>query len=164
MVREFGGTGNTNQGADRFGSTAPTIYMGKGLGDLPIGLLRPFAITGEPAYNFRDVRLNSTGDTMGGQNALNAGLSIQYSMPYLQSQVKDFGLPEFLNHLVPLVEFTWSVPIGGVVMPSPTNHIPNRARSYLHGRYLAVWCRSLDPREHCNRDSCRGHRTVPPIL
>ena len=90
--------------------------MGKGLGDMPIGLLRPLAITGELAYNFQDVRLNSTGDNMGGHNALNAGLSIQYSMPYLRSQVKDFGLPEFFNHLVPLVELTWSVPTGGVVV------------------------------------------------
>jgi len=120
VIREFGGTGDTNQGADRFGSTAPTIYMGKGLGDLPIGLLRPLAITGELGYNFQDVRLNSTGDNMGGQNAVNAALSIQYSMPYLQSQVKDFGLPEFFNHLYPLVELTWSVPTGGVVMPRPT--------------------------------------------
>ena len=120
VVREFGGTGNTNQGADRFGSTSPTIYMGKGLGDLPIGLLRPFAITGELSYNVQDIRLNSTGDNMGGQNAFNAGLSIQYSMPYLRSQVKDFGLPEAFNHLVPLVELTWSAPTGGVTMPSPT--------------------------------------------
>ena len=41
-------------------------------------------------------------------------------MPYLRSQVKDFGLPEFFNHLVPLVELTWSVPTGGRTMPSPT--------------------------------------------
>jgi len=120
VIREFGGTGDTNQGADRFGSTQPTIYMGKGLGDLPIGLLRPLAVTGELGYNFQDVRLNSTGDNMGGQNAVSAALSIQYSMPYLQSQVKDFGLPEFFNHLYPLVELTWSVPTGGVVMPKPT--------------------------------------------
>jgi hypothetical protein len=120
VVREFGGTGNTNQGADRFGSTEPTIYMGKGLGDLPIGTLRPFAITGELGYNFQDVKQNSTNDNQGGQNGVDAAISIQYSMPYLQSQVKDFGLPDFFNHLIPLVELTWSVPTGGVMTPSPT--------------------------------------------
>ena len=135
VIREFGGTGNINQGADRFGSTQPTLYMGKGLGDLPIGLLRPLAITGELGYNIQDVRLNSTGDNMGGQNAFNAGLSIQYSMPYLASQVKDFGLPEFFNHLVPLVELTWSVPTGGVAMPSPTTFQIAPGVIYLAGKW-----------------------------
>lgn len=120
VVREFGGTGNVNQGADRFGSTEPTVYMGKGLGDLPIGKLRPLAITGELGYNIQDVKINSAGTNQGGQNGFDAALSIQYSMPYLQSQVKDFGLPDFFNHLVPLVELTWSVPTGGVALPSPT--------------------------------------------
>jgi hypothetical protein len=120
VVREFGGTGNTNQGADRFGSTSPTIYMGKGLGDLPIGPLRPLAVTGELSYNFQDVKQNSTQDNQGGQNSINPALSIQYSMPYLQSQVKDHGLPDFFNHLIPLVELTWNVPTGGVMAPQPT--------------------------------------------
>ena len=35
------------------------------------------------------------------------GLS-QYSIRYLQSQVKDFGLPTFVNRLTPLVEIAWS--------------------------------------------------------
>lgn len=120
VVREFGGTGNINQGADRFGSTSPTVYVGKGLGDLPIGTLRPLALTGELSYNIQDVRQNSTGDNGGGQNSVNAAMSIQYSMPYLQSQVKDVGLPDFFNHLIPLVELTWNVPTGGIVMPQPT--------------------------------------------
>jgi len=78
------------------------------------------AVTGEFSYNIQDVRLNSTGDNGGGQNSVNPALSIQYSMPYLQSQVKDVGLPDFFNHLIPLVELTWNVPTGGVVMPQPT--------------------------------------------
>jgi hypothetical protein len=120
VVREIGGTGNTNQGADRFGSTEPTIYMGKGLGDLPIGAFRAFAWTGELGYNFQDVRQNSDGSNQGGQNGFDAAMSIQYSLPYLQSQVKDYGLPEFFNHLIPLVELSWSIPTGGVMMPKPT--------------------------------------------
>jgi hypothetical protein len=38
------------------------------------------------------------------------GLSLQYSLPYYTSQVKDLGLPGFLNSLVPLVEVAWSSP------------------------------------------------------
>ena len=31
-------------------STTPTMYFGKGFGDLPIGCLRPFALTGTLGY------------------------------------------------------------------------------------------------------------------
>jgi hypothetical protein len=31
-------------------------------------------------------------------------------MRYLQSQVKDFGLPEFINRLTPVAEVAWSSP------------------------------------------------------
>jgi hypothetical protein len=120
VVREMGGTGNINQGADRFGATEPTIYMGKGFGDMPIGLLRPFAVTGEFSYTFQDVKINSSGDNLGGVNAVNVGVSLQYSMPYLRAQVRDFGLPEVFNRLIPLVELTWSAPTGGAVAQPTT--------------------------------------------
>jgi hypothetical protein len=120
VVREFGGTGNINQGADRFGATQPTAYMGKGFGDIPIAALRPFAITGELGYTFQDIKINSGGDNQGGVNSVSAGLSLQYSMPYLRSQVKDLGLPEFVNRLIPLVELTWNVPVGGAIAQPTT--------------------------------------------
>ena len=51
VVRLLPGTGASqlrNSGAiPGVGSTAPTFYIGKGLGDLPTDALRPFAITGE---------------------------------------------------------------------------------------------------------------------
>ena len=43
IIREIGGTGTAHTGGDRYGSTAPTAYFGKGLGDLPIGFARPLA-------------------------------------------------------------------------------------------------------------------------
>jgi hypothetical protein len=122
IQREIGGTGTTHTGADRYGSTSPTAYFGKGLGDLPIGLLRPLAITGELSYTFADKKLKSaqvadpdsglisSQFNNGSNNAWNGGMSIQYSIPYLQSQVKDYGLPNFIGNLVPLVEVTWSSP------------------------------------------------------
>jgi hypothetical protein len=33
---------------------------------------------------------------------------VQYSLSYLQGQVKDYGFGDFVNRLVPLVELTWS--------------------------------------------------------
>ncbi len=57
VIREIGGTGTTHTGGDRYGSTAPTGYFGKGLGDLPIGFARPFAVTGELSYVIADHKL-----------------------------------------------------------------------------------------------------------
>ena len=59
VFREFGRTGATGDtGAaldvDQTSSTTPTIFCGKGFGDLPIGLLRPVAITGTLGYSIAD--------------------------------------------------------------------------------------------------------------
>jgi hypothetical protein len=111
VQHEFsGGSATQGVGGDAHGSTAPVVYFGKGLGDLPIGMLRPLAITGELSYSFPDHRLNVDADNGGNANFWDAGLSLQYSIPYLQSQVKDFGLPSFLGRLIPLVEATWESP------------------------------------------------------
>lgn len=122
LIQEVGGTGTDHTGADATGSTAPTFYFGKGLGDLPIGYLRPLAITGELSYVIADKGLkampvvdSTTGLTSlqfndGQSNQWSGGLSIQYSIPYLQQHVKDVGLTGFLGHVIPLVEITWTSP------------------------------------------------------
>ena len=122
VIREFARTGaNGTNGAalgnDDSGSTTPTFYFGKGLGDLPIGYLRPLAITGTFGYRIADKKLKLTGtDADSGDLLFNNGssnqwvgaMTVQYSMLYLQSQVKDFDLPDWVNRLTPLVETTWS--------------------------------------------------------
>ncbi|MCW3475814.1 hypothetical protein [Limobrevibacterium gyesilva] len=113
VVREFGRTGTASIGADQYGFTQPTVYFGKGLGDLPIGWLRPLAITGELGFAAADVALKQNPDgsfNNGYANRWVGGMSIQYSIPYLQSQVKDLGLPGWLGRMTPLVEITWSSP------------------------------------------------------
>jgi hypothetical protein len=126
VIREFARTGNPAIGADTTGNTTPTVYWGKGLGDLPIGLLRPLAITGTAGYSIADKELKglpqspSQGGDMSGMaaqqfnngyaNRYVGGLSIQYSMPYLQSQVRDVGAGNFFGRLVPLVEIAYSSP------------------------------------------------------
>lgn len=124
VQREFGWTGKLATGADAYGATAPTLYFGKGLGDLPIGPLRALAITGEFSYTVADRKLKltsavdpDTGDVSqlsnnGSANSWFGGVSIQYSFPYLQSQVKDYGLPSLIGRLTPLMEVTWSSPSG----------------------------------------------------
>jgi len=124
LVREFGGTATVHEGGDQYGSTAPTVYVGKGLGDLPIGLLRGFGVTGELSYDIADVKLKGVSSTdpttgfstvtynNGGNNQWSGGLSLQYNMNYLKNNVKDYGLPDFINRLVPTLEVTWSSPAG----------------------------------------------------
>jgi hypothetical protein len=110
VIREFAGTGSSqllHAGAiDTVSSTAPTVYIGKGLGDLPIGYFRPFAVTGELSYVVSDSpRLSPD------QWAYAA--SLQYSIPYLQQHVKALDMPAFFTHLVPLVEVSFSQPPNG---------------------------------------------------
>ena len=122
VSREFARTGaNGSNGAalenDDSSSTTPTFYFGKGLGDLPIGMLRPLAITGTIGYQIADKKLKITGTdpdsgdllfNNGGSNQWVGGLTVQYSLLYLQSQVKDFNFPDWLNKVTPLVELAWS--------------------------------------------------------
>src|SRR5271165_4582226 len=144
-VRTFAGSGasGTNGavlGNDASGSTTPTLYWGKGFGDLPVGWLRPFAITGTIGYQIADRELKTTSaiDPASGMpttlfnngvaNQWVGGLSLQYSLLYLQSQVKDLGLPAFVNRLTPVVEMAWSSPAS---KPSQT------ATQYLVGLGIA---------------------------
>jgi len=106
VIRQFGETGSSTVD-NPASSTQPTLYFGKGLGELPIGYLRPLAITGTTGYGFQDKpNLHP--------NFINAGFSIQYSMPYLHSQVKDLGLPDFINRMIPLVEGNLTQSVGPI--------------------------------------------------
>jgi hypothetical protein len=125
---EWGGTGAANVGAEAFNTYVPNIYFGKGLGDLPDSLswIRPVAVTGQVGYavlarNFTTTFSidpdtgNQTVDTEFHPRVLNWGGTIQYSMPYLRSAVVDLGLPEFINHLIPLVEATMQTPMANTL-------------------------------------------------
>jgi hypothetical protein len=100
---------------DPSSSTIPTFYFGKGFGDVPVGWIRPIALTGELGYQIADEKLKGnavspSGYNNGISNGWTGGLSLQYSIRYLSAQVKDYGLPDFVNKLTPVVELTWSTP------------------------------------------------------
>jgi len=97
--------------ADRYGSTEPTFYFGKGLGDLPVGVLRALAITGTVGLNLPDRGATD-------KRTLDFGFAIEYSIPYLQDQVQDYGLPVWLSRLVPVIEITNSRPADGSSQPA----------------------------------------------
>ena len=121
---EIGGTGTQRVGADRFNTVTPTLFFGKGLGDLPDGLnyLKPIAITGTfgAAIPLRSTSSRTVVDPDTGAvslaeekhpNVLQYGFAVEYSLQYLQSFVKDVGLPAPFNRMIPLVEFAFQSPL-----------------------------------------------------
>jgi hypothetical protein len=102
---EWGGTGAERVGAEHTTTLTPTVYFGKGFGDLPadVGWARPLAVTGVVGY----AAPTRSGDT----RSLNWGGSVQYSLRYLTTQVHDYGLPAWVNQLTPLVEWQVSQPV-----------------------------------------------------
>src|ERR1051326_8076545 len=44
-------------------------------------------------------------------NRIEYGFAVEYSLPYLRAQVRDLGLPDWMNRLTPLVEFSFSSPV-----------------------------------------------------
>lgn len=108
---DVGGTGSSSVGAESFSTVTPTVYFGKGFGSLASPMLRPLALTGTVG-----VAIPSRASTDDGPNphVLNAGFALQYSLPYLQSAVKDVGLGAPFNHMIPVVEFAFSRPLDRV--------------------------------------------------
>jgi hypothetical protein len=100
---EIGGSGSDSVGADPDGAITPTLYFGKGFGDLPDSLryARPFALTGTLGEH---LALGSEPD------ALEWGFALEYSLPYLHSQVQDIGLRGPLKNIIPVVEFAFDTP------------------------------------------------------
>jgi hypothetical protein len=75
------------------------------------------------------------------------GLSLQYSIPYLQSQIKDYGLPNILANLTPLVELHWTSAAGSsIIRPTnnPTTFLLGTGAVWT-GRYYSISAELLTP-------------------
>jgi hypothetical protein len=121
---EVGGTGSKQVGADSFSTWAPALFFGKGFGDLPneLSFLKPFALTGvlgvaiPTSASSRTVTLNeATGEREievdRHPDVLEWGFALEYSIIYLQEQLKDVGLRFPFDRLIPLVEFPFETPL-----------------------------------------------------
>jgi len=121
---EIGGTGNKRVGADSFTTWAPGLFFGKGFGDLSdtVSFLKPLAVTGQlgaaipTSASTRTVTLNETTgerevDIERHPAVLEWGFAVEYSIIYLQEQVKDIGLHPPFDRLIPLVEFAFETPL-----------------------------------------------------
>jgi hypothetical protein len=127
LTWEIGGTGDSKKvGADHFDTFTPQLYFGKGMGDLPDALewLKPIAVTGVFGWavpNRVHTQTISVDEDSGdvtvarplNPTIFNWGFSTQYSLQYLQSFVRDIGLPAPFNRMVPLVEVSLQTPIDG---------------------------------------------------
>ncbi|HEY7038632.1 MAG TPA: hypothetical protein VID28_07270 [Methylomirabilota bacterium] len=122
---DVGGTGSKKIGAESFDTVTPQLFFGKGFGDLPdaVEFLKPIALTGAFGLDIPTRRHNQTisvddeGDVEV-ERELNPkvvqwGFAVQYNLQYLQSFVRDVGLPTPFNRLIPLVEFAMQTPVEG---------------------------------------------------
>ena len=113
LVVDWGGAGSVAAGlATPWSVLTPTFYFGKGFGDLPpeAGWLRAFAATGQIGYQMP----TSSFDPVAGvfiPQVLSYGGSLQFSLPYLKSEIVDLQLPDFINHLIPIVEVRLETPV-----------------------------------------------------
>ncbi len=119
LVVEWGATGLPDVGAERFSTLTPTLYVGKGFGDLPdsAGWLRAFAVTGQVGYSIPTSSSSITIDPDSGLPNIEFhpqfwlyGGTLQFSFPYLKSNVIDLGLPDVINRLIPIVEAQFQTP------------------------------------------------------
>ena len=113
LIVDWGGTGATNSGIGTpYSLLTPTFYFGKGFGDLPdeAGWLRAVAVTGQVGYQMPTTSFNVMQGTFNPQ-VLVYGASAQFSMPYLKSEIHDYELPDFINHLIPIVEAQLQTPV-----------------------------------------------------
>jgi len=100
---EIGGSGSAAV-ADRFTTFTPKLLFGKGFGDLPdsMALLRPFAVTAVIGYAIPGTSTASKSIEWSG--------AFEYSLLYLQSNVRDVGLSYVLARVTPVVEYSFTSP------------------------------------------------------
>lgn len=99
-------------GAPDFTTLTPSFDFGKGFGDLPSSLpwLRPFALTGNLGVDF-PTKVTSAGIANANATVLNYGFALEYSLEFLQHHVRDVGLGEPFDRVIPLVEVSMKTPL-----------------------------------------------------
>ena len=165
LIVDWGGTGASNSGIGTpYSLLTPTYYFGKGFGDLPdsAGWLRAFAVTGQVGYQM-PTRSFEVAQNAYIPQVLVYGGSLQYSMPYLKSEIQDSQLPDFINHLIPIVEAQLSTPVANNFGNSfVTTGTINPGVIWV-GSYFQVGARSAGPGQPRQRHRRRRSRAVAPL-
>jgi hypothetical protein len=140
-------------GADDFTTLSPLIDFGKGFGDLPDSLpwLRPFAITGNLSVDF-PTKTESAGNP--NPNNFNYGFAFEYSLPYLEQNVKDIGLTGFFKQLIPVVETAYTTALnrgaGGQTIGTVQPGI------IWAGQYMQISAEAIIPVNHASGHGLGG--------
>jgi hypothetical protein len=107
---DLGGTGTGRVGAEDFTTLTPAFFFGKGFGDLAdtASWLRAFAVTGSAGVG---IPTRARDGSEQHPDSFAFGLALEYSFLYLQSQVKNIGLPAPFDRMIPLVELALETPL-----------------------------------------------------
>jgi hypothetical protein len=141
---DWGGTGSSAIGAEPFTTLTPTVFAGKGFGFLPENMkfFKPFAVTAQVGYAVPTQFSTTTVDEQTGLLTTTAnpqflvwGGSLQYSFPYLKSSVQDLGLPDFINRLIPLVEWNLETQVANLNGEERTTGTVNPGVIYVADKY-----------------------------
>jgi hypothetical protein len=157
MEWEIGGTGSRSIGAERFSTFTPAVFFGKGFGDAASPMLKPLALTGSLGVAIPRRSSTTTTDTDPDTGALvtnvernphvlQLGFAVEYSLPYLQSFVKDVGLSEPFSRMTPLVEFSFERPLDRVTDKRTTGTI--NPGVVWAGRMVQVGLEAVIPINH----------------
>ena len=140
---EIGGSGS-HAVADTFTTYTPTLLVGKGFGDLPesMALLRPLALTATVGYAIPGSSTQS--------QALAWGGALEYSLLYLQDNVRAQGFSNVVAHLTPLVEFSFTTPTGTGGGGTTGTIDPGLIWS---GQYTQLGVEAVIPVNHASGDS-----------
>ena len=152
---DVGGTGSKKVDAESFSTWTPQLFLGKGFGDLPdqVEFLKPLAATAVLGWAVPGRTHNQSFETSDDgsvevRQELNPtvfqwGFTFQYNLQYLQTYVRDVGLPAPLNRMIPIVELVLETPLDG----------PNGGRTsgtvnpgvIWFGRYLQLGLEAVMP-------------------
>ena len=158
---EWGRTGAQAIGAEPFNVYTPTFFFGKGFGDLPDSLrwLRPVAITGQVGYAIPGQSSTIIVDPDTGEAEIERnprvlvwGGSLQYSLPYLKSQVQDLGLPDFINRLIPIVEVSLQTPVQNTLTSGTRTTGSINPGVIWVGKYFQVGVEAISPINRASGD------------
>jgi hypothetical protein len=153
---DVGGTGSKKIGAEGFDTVTPALFFGKGFGDLPEALsyARPLALTGTfgvsiPTRHATKTFVTEDDGSVSVDREVNAsaaqwGFTVQYNLQYLQSFVRDIGLPRPFSRMIPLVEFVMSTPLDDPKNAGHTTGTVNPGIIWF-GRYVQVGIEAIVP-------------------
>ena len=153
---DVGGTGSKKVGAESFDSITPTLFFGKGLGDLPDALdfVKPLALTGSfgvtiPTRHATVTKVVEDDGSVSFDREVNPsvakwGFTLQYNLQYLQSYVRDIGLPRPFSRMIPLVEFVMQTPLDSTTQAGRTTGTVQPGIIWF-GRYMQVGIEAVIP-------------------